>query len=196
MNQLFTAKKIQIEMLKDRGYEIPDKELIEEDKNYIKKFKKLTLNQSYHSDNDLYVYYIDEEEKLVDNMKKFVKIMKNYSHGIIIGNENDIKKLLSKSYKEYFDKLILKTIQVFTYDELQYNISQHILNGVYEKVAKSSVIPSIAHADEMSILLISDPIVKYYGYGVGDVIKITEDNDTNMINDKSISYCIVVNESM
>lgn len=182
-NVKLTAKQIQIEMLADRGYTIPEKELTE-------KLKKLTLNQTYtKNDLSLYVYYLDDSIKLIDNVDFFNKKMKRHHSGIIVGSLNDLKKLLSKKYINQFDKL--KTIQFFSYDELQYNVSKHTSNGSYEKSDYK-----FAHANEYIHLLFSDPIVKYYGFNVGDIIKMTEDNIYDMINDKTISYAIVINQSI
>jgi len=188
MNNIQTAKLTQIEMLVNRGYTIP-----EEEQN-LKKIKKLTLNQTYTKDNNiLYVYYLNEETLAAD-LKIFVQVMKNKTHGIIIGNLKSINKLSSKTYYDQFQKLKLKTIQLFNEDELQYNISTNHLNGTFKKIAKSLIIPSLCHADELPKLLINDPIVRYYGFEAGDVIEMVEDNEVDMLTTKNISYAIVVNE--
>lgn len=198
MNNLLIAKNTQIEMIADRGYYVPEEE-IEALNDYVnhqnmKKLKKLTLTQSYNNDNDesIYVFYMSEDEKIADQLEIFKKKLKKHTYGIIIGDVKTIKSVQKKTYVDYFDPL--KTIQLFTFDDLQYNVSQTIYNGSYQKVAKSLVVPTICHIDELSFLFLNDPIVKYYGFQAGDIIRVIEDTDVDIINNKSITYCVVKNE--
>jgi len=191
MNNILIAKNTQIEMLVDREYNVPEEEIDALDN--LKKLKKLSLSQVYYKeDESIYVYYIEDDDDLSKKLDEFKKKLKKYTYGMIISTEPIIIKLQSKKYTFYFDPL--KYIQLFSFDDLQYNVSQSILNGKYEKVAKSLIIPTIAHADELNILFLNDPIVKYYGYQAGEVIKMVEDTDIDLINDKTISYAIVKNQ--
>lgn len=181
-----TAKKIQVEMVHNRGYTIPKEEIWMLDQE--RKMKQ-AYNQTYtNDDNILYVHYLNED--LIDDMKIFKKKMKNCTHGMIIGENDDIKKVSTK-YNDYFNPL--KKYQLFTIEELQSNITESILNGTFEKVSSSLIIPSIAHANELPFFMLNDPIVKYYDFNAGDVIKITEDSDVDLFENKKISYAIVKN---
>jgi hypothetical protein len=191
---ILIAKNTQIEMIADRGYYVPEEEIAALNNNdNMKKLKKLTLTQSYHNDDEsIYVFYITEDEDLSKQLEEFKKKMKKHTYGIIISDVNNIKKMQKKNYAGYFDPL--KTIQLFSFDDLQYNVSQTIYNGSYQKVAKSLVVPTICHIDELNILFLNDPIVKYYGFQGGDIIKVIEDTDVDVINNKSTTYCVVKNE--
>ncbi len=181
-----TAKKIQVEMVHNRGYTIPKDEIWMLDQE--RKMKQ-AYNQTYiKNDNILYVHYINEEN-LVDDMKILKKKMKNCTHGMIIGENHEIKKV--PKYTDYFNPL--KKYQLFTIEELQSNITENILNGTFEKVPSSLIIPSIAHANELPFFMSNDPIIKYYDFNPGDVIKITEDSDVDLFENKKISYGIVKN---
>jgi DNA-directed RNA polymerase subunit H (RpoH/RPB5) len=193
MINILIAKNTQIKMIFDRGYTLPNEENDILNNYSLKKLKKIDLTQSYiKNDDKLYVFYIEDDEELAKTMNSFKKSFKKYTKGIIISNEKVIKKLQSKKYAMYFDPL--KTVQLFTFDDLQYNVTESILNGKFEKIAKSLIVPSIAHIEDLSILFLNDPIVKYYGFDAGDIIKITEDADVDLINDKTISYAVVKNE--
>jgi hypothetical protein len=193
MINILIAKNTQIKMINDRGYTLPREELDVLNNYSLKKIKKLSLTQSYiKNEQKLYVLYIEEDDELAKTMNEFKKSLKKYTDGIIISDVKSIKKLQSKKYSGYFDPL--KTVQLFTFDDLQYNVTESILNGKFEKIAKSLIVPSIAHIDELSVLFLNDPIVKYYGFEAGDIIKITEDADVDLINNKTISYAVVKNE--
>jgi hypothetical protein len=190
---ILIAKNTQIEMIADRGYYVPEEEIAALNEDNMKKLKKLTLTQSYYNDDEsIYVFYITEDEELSKQLEEFKKKMKKHTYGIIISDVSNIKKMQKKNYAGYFDPL--KTIQLFSFDDLQYNVSQTIYNGSYQKVAKSLVVPTICHIDELSILFLNDPIVKYYGFQGGDIIKVIEDTDVDVINNKSTTYCVVKNE--
>lgn len=196
MDNMMNVKKTQIEMVRDRGYPISENEMwiIEDemDKKYKKKFKKIELNQTYIKNDDiLYVYYIGDDLKT--SIKDFKGDMINHSQGILIGDDKQIKTLQSKVYTNFFNKFKLKKIQLFSHLDLVFNITTHNLNGVFEKIPRSLIIPRLCHADQLSCLLINDPIVRYYGYNAGDIIQITEDNDIDTVVNKTISYVIVKN---
>ena len=188
------VKKTQIEMIADRGYDITKEEwLLDEDndKKYMKKFKQMTLNHRYKKqDNSIYVMYVEEDDELILEMRKFKTKMENTTTGIIIANTAQLKKLKKNIYDEYMDPL--KQIQLFDYEELAFNLTKHIFSPTYEAIDKALIIPSIVHASQLPILRRDDPAVKYYGWQPGQVIKIIDNHFyTDMLTDYDISYCIV-----
>ena len=199
MTDLLMVKKTQIEMLSDRGYNI-DKEawllnddFINEEHKYLKKFKHMSLNHKYFkdgTDNSLYVLYIKDNDELLIVMKEFQKKMLKSSVGIVIANTEQLKKLAKKIYEDYFDPL--KQIQLFNYDELTFNLTKHIFCPTYEVIDKSTIIPSLVHANQLPVILANDPASKYYGWVPGQVIKVIDDNfTTDVLSDYHISYCII-----
>jgi len=63
-------------------------------------------------------------------------------------------------------------------------------------IDKSSIIPFIAHIDELPKILLNDPISRYFGFQVGDVIKIIRHYDNiNLLNQDDIGYRVVVNHN-
>lgn len=188
MSDLLMVKKTQIEMVRDRGYDIVDEEWLLYDK---KKFKKMTLNHHYKKNDDLlYVFYIESGDELTSVMKVFQKKMKKSTSGIIISDAVQLKKLTKKIYEEYIDPL--KQIQFFNNDELTFNLTTHILSPTYIPIDKSMIVPSLAHTNQLPVILADDPAVKYYGWLPGQVIKVIDDNIyTDILNDEFVSYCIV-----
>lgn len=65
-------------------------------------------------------------------------------------------------------KTIPARIELFSLDELQFNITTHALVPPHTKVKKNSKV-SCAH---YPIIRTTDPIVRFYGFEVGDVIRI------------------------
>lgn len=181
-------KKNQVDMLSTRGYTIP-----EEESNIT---KKTPLNNTYFYDDkeELYVHYCITD-KLVDCLKTFVKKLELLPNGIFISTAKNIADLSKKTYKEYFDALKLKNIQLFTFEELSYNITTNIYSPEYTKIDPSFIIPTIANKNQLPVLLLDDPIVKYYDFRPGDVIRVTDNLDVDIVNTINISYCIVVSYS-
>ncbi|HSW76667.1 MAG TPA: DNA-directed RNA polymerase subunit RpoH/Rpb5 C-terminal domain-containing protein [Candidatus Saccharimonadales bacterium] len=194
MNDLLMVKKTQIEMVRDRNYIINDDELLILND---RKVKNITYNQSYQKMGDdeqtLYVQYCLNMTP-IDIMKTFVKQMKTHTVGIIIGSDDDLNTLHKKTYQEYFDQLKLKSVQLFNYDELYFNITQHVFSPIYERIDKDLIIPTIAHANQLPVLLKNDPIVKYYHFPAGSVIKVTEELFMDSYISVQIRYCIVTNQ--
>lgn len=186
------VKKIQIQMILDRGYIIPESELqfLTMDNNRKNKIKK--LNNVYINDNNnmLYVYYIDIDEKLHDQFKSFSKKMEKYDSAILIGTTID--EISKKKYSKFYSKIQNKPIQFFDYEELMYNVTTHIDYLKHELIDKSTIIPNIVDINQLPILQLSDPIAKYYGWSTGDVIKITRVyDDLNIISTDNIGYRVV-----
>ena len=197
MSDLLMVKKTQLELIRDRGYDITEEEWLLndiEDKNYRKKFKKLTLNQKYQKDmvakESIYVLYLMPGDGLATVMKAFKKEMVGIKSGIIIGDPDQLKKLNQGGYEEYLDPL--KQIQFFQYDTLTYNVSKHILSPSYIAIDKSLIMPSLVQLNQLSVMYANDPAVKYYGWLPGQVVKVIDDNIyTDLLPDYLINYCIV-----
>src|SRR6185437_9737148 len=111
MNDMMMVKKTQVEMVHDRGFQLPKDELFilhfdANNASQVKRLKNLTVNQHYKKigddDTSLYVYYA-LEDKLIDDVKAFVKHMVNHTDGIIVVNADDVNKLKQRQYKEHLD---------------------------------------------------------------------------------------------
>ena len=215
MNAILKAKKTQVEMVHDRGFQLPPEEQFvlsmdvaalasksndivaaREFKKQVKKLKKLDLNQRYvkrGDDNTTLIVHYCVEDKLINSVKQFVKQMATNTHGIIISNEDDFKKLSQKQYQDELSKIQLKECQVFTFDELSFNVLKHVYQSTFEQVQPSLIIPSIANASQLPMFLKNDPIVRYYNWPVGSVIKVTDTLYLDTLVDQRIDFMIVSN---
>jgi DNA-directed RNA polymerase subunit H (RpoH/RPB5) len=66
-------------------------------------------------------------------------------------------------------------IELFCEDDLQYNITKHYLQPKFEFVEDSKEFKKV-YGNKFPIILSDDPIVKFFNYKSGDVIKITRKN--------------------
>ena len=68
-------------------------------------------------------------------------------------------------------------IELFSQEELQYNITKHRYQPIFEVLsAKDSERIKKLYEAKFPIMLKSDPIARFYGYQKGDVVKITRKN--------------------
>ena len=165
------SKKIQVEMVADRGYEIPDEEqhILYEDDPEIDDY-----NTIYQGPNVLGVYFMVDK-----SLKEFREMMEDCDEGILI-------------YSEVYDKIVKKQkfkqpIQFFFIEELQSNITKNVFNGTY------TIVTNPFNVHDLPVLYLNDPIVKYYNYPAGTVLKVVEENDLDTLNPYNIIFCIVKN---
>lgn len=154
-----TAYKTCMEMLEQRGFEI----IVKEDS---------TL-RALKPTGELIVVFFHNNSKLNKNdMGKYMTMMKdeNCKHSIII-YMNDITSMSSKSV----DQSVEMKIELFTFEELQFNITKHCLQP--SKFVKLSADENLqfkrAYGTKFPIMKSSDPISRFYDYDKGDVIEIT-----------------------
>ena len=71
-------------------------------------------------------------------------------------------------------------IELFTEEELQYNITKHYLVPKHELEYKKGTVACAnfkkKYGDDIPIIMKSDPISRFYGYERGDIIKVTRKN--------------------
>ena len=178
------TKQVVKEMLEQRGYKIlNDTSLIKEKLEYLEKDDYFfALKQD---DTLIFVFFTDIEKfnseyvKYYDDKLKCLEI----NHCIILYNNNitsSAKKqllnipVISTEIKET-DKIKNKKIEMFRYDELSFNITKHELQPL-----KFETIPieeeknfKKKYGTKIPKLCSTDPIVKFYNFDIGKIIKIT-----------------------
>jgi DNA-directed RNA polymerase subunit H (RpoH/RPB5) len=193
------VKKVQVEMLQDRGYTIPPEEQnVTKFKKYNNVYKKNSFlakgeeNRFFLEEKinkTLYVHYLDEDN-LTNSLTEFVNTMADNDKGILIGSTP--KELEKKKYKEILYDLQLKPYEHFEEQDLYYNVSKHVTVPKHEKINKSTIIPSMVNINQLSKILNTDPIVRYYGWKPGNVIKITRNHtNLNLLVNEDIGYRVV-----
>ena len=124
------------------------------------------------------VYYHDRDEKInIDTAKKY--IASTQTDIIIVYDQ------ITGTARKLFNFVNDRNIELFTYDELNYNITKHHLVPKHTKLSpeeRSSFVST--YGENIPIIKKTDPISRYWCFKTGDIIKIDR-------NDGTISYRIV-----
>jgi hypothetical protein len=67
-------------------------------------------------------------------------------------------------------------IELFHIDDLQYNITKHVLQPTFLKIKGPKAFKTLYSSSSHSVMSITDPIARFYGYKKGDVIEIRRKN--------------------
>ena len=153
--------KVLKEMLKARGYKIKNK-----------------LDEIYHTvskTGDKMIVIFSKYDKLnIDSIKYNLEIInKNkYNHAIIIYNNN-----VTSAAKKIIKNLHNINIEIFSINELQFNITKHRLSRPHIKIiGKEEDEIREKYSDNLSVILKTDPQARFYGFSVNDIIKIIRKN--------------------
>ena len=93
-------------------------------------------------------------------------------HGVIIYKDS-VTPIAKKVVEE--SKEIL--IELFNVDEMQYNVTKHYLVPKHElKYKKDSKEAKEFKKNKYPIISKYDPVSRFYGYNIGDIIMITRKN--------------------
>lgn len=165
-------KAIQVctEMLSDRGYVLNKK-----DENVF-----YFINKQL---NDNLILFINILPKLnINSVKDYISFLEQekITHGVIIYNN-----VITSSAKKIILNLFNKSIERFSINELQFNITTHKYYNLHTKLndrEKQRFIENIGM--KIPILRHNDPVSRYYYFKKGDIIKVHRKNNY-------ISYRIV-----
>jgi len=189
MESLFRMKKVQIEMIRDRGYDIGDESFVLEMnfESFLGIYGKRaqiegvdlrqTLTQTYtHKDgHSIIVFYAmpskDTDKLSIDKIKLFLSriLDENHSKAILITPINLTTEEPLKEYKTF-------TYQIFFDNELKYNVTKHKLVPPHELLTPEEEASFLKEAKalkkNMPIIRKSDPPIKYYGWEAGRIVRI------------------------
>ena len=201
LKKLWRSKMTILEILRDRKYPIKDSDFMEY-KDFIKltenfddelKFRKdMTLHYEKSVNNKIMVIW-PEKDKLGTNIRDIVIEIESFdvSRAIIVINDsvtNWGKSLIRHLHSEQ------KYIDVYTLDETQYNIVNHILvpkHRICSKKEKAKIMLSYsAKPEKIPQIKSVDPMVRHLGAKKGQLLEITRDSDTQS-GHKTITWRIV-----
>jgi DNA-directed RNA polymerase subunit H (RpoH/RPB5) len=175
MRLFYGARRTCLEMLKDRGYVVPEQSFWLEEKNF-------EINESISGITDLdgknvVIYMYDGSEKqteIEDNVCKLIKLDKNLSlrdaknaHIIIIYDANKVNN--TKFETEYIGHPF---IEVFDVHHLFINPTKHVYQAKWRLMSESEITEILQRyeakmAQTSRVMLgsvcIDDPINRYYG---------------------------------
>lgn len=166
INAVFNIKK----MLIKRGYELIEEKEDDEDDEDEYFIVKASKNK------DRMISFICKEEKLsIQGIKDFMSIMnkKNFNRCIIVYRE-----IVTSSAKKSLE-IMDYNIELFNIYELQLDITEHYLVPKHEKVTKDEKENLDKNfKGKLPIILLSDPISRYYFFQRGEYIRITRKDGT------------------
>ena len=233
--RLLRVKRTQVQMIYDRGYDIPDNELLflENNFNYASGFDNYNI---IHMDNLSYTTFrsklSNDYERIINNKRETinvfyvallpnVKIIKNMikNYGEHLEGKGWPEKAIyisplniAKNYLSDIKSYIKTKTQTFFDKQLVINPTRHVLYSQHElltdvqtKELLSQLNTSIKFGADTSNRLInvnllmlpkikiSDPIVRYFDWPLGKVVKIYRDNyHNNKLVNKSVYPRVIV----
>lgn len=215
---LFTVKKNQIKMLHDRGFDVSNEQgifnlTVEQFRDFYTEYWKANHYDSFtlslggpYTKNDkglepIYVYYLYtlKDTNSVSN-KQILKAIDDvrragFTHIIFISEQP-----LSHESAEIVRKKNELRCEHFVYQDLSHNKPEYFLTPkhiVLSKSEKEKLLSGPIKMEELPEMCYDDPMARYYGMSVGDVVKIERRNlvvDTLVEN--TISYRRVTNRSL
>jgi DNA-directed RNA polymerase subunit H (RpoH/RPB5) len=118
--------------------------------------------------------FFDESPKLnKTSISNYISVMndKNVKHSVIVYTES-VTTMTSKSVEQTIDI----DIELFSRNELQFNITKHRLQPIsFEKLSKSeSDTFKKNYGVQLPVMRKSDQISRFYNFSSGDLIKVTD----------------------
>ena len=154
-----------IEMLEQRGY--TEIEQVDDDPIVLYALKK--------NGKDLFLI-IDMKSKMnIERIRQYLGFINENecSHCIVVHN-NSISPKARSAAEECPDK----TIEMFSYLELAFNITKHESVPKHVKLTQKEAISfKKTYGTKFPTLRVDYPISRFYGYSKGDVVEITDFDD-------------------
>lgn len=186
ITDVYSAWRTCLELIKDRNYSynpIYDKITIEEFKiMYIKRICDIISNENENKQK-IYIKFVINPKIKPSQLKDYIdEIRKEYITGedefvIVLKTKPNNTMLKIVKEKDY------KNIQILWVKTLKYNPTKHFLVPKHEKCTKEEIeelmdVYKIANKLQFPIILREDPIIRYYNFKSGDIIKITRNSPT------------------
>ena len=182
LNTLLKCRKTLIEMLRDRGFDVP----LMYDCADLTEFKHLYNNKRLDifvkSPYKCYAKFIILNKTRPQIVREYIEEIQYKYTGeeghIIIILKNKPHNSLFKVTKEF------KNIQFFWLSELINNITHHRLNPSFKLLNETQINEllskyNLKNKTSLPIMLSSDAISKYFNYKIGDVCKVVKISPTN-----------------
>ncbi|RVD92252.1 DNA-directed RNA polymerases II and IV subunit 5A like [Tubulinosema ratisbonensis] len=182
---LFLKRRTILEMLRDRGYTVPDTDISMTYTEFSNTFVNPgQLEQVYKSSDKQILVYFSEEQKLsVKNVRVILDNAKQHNLTNIIiacveGYSPQVIDLL-KEYKEI-------NVEIFKENELLFNVTKHELVSKHrimsEKEKKEFLEKIRVKEEQLPQIMIDDVVARYYGAKKGDLFEIIRKSETGEIS--------------
>lgn len=213
MQRLLNIKQTQLQLVADRGYDISHERSILDMttgafQHYLETNTDVAgrgragLSRIYYTPDQsrrMLVYYgsrtsPDQKQIPSDVIKEFVMLIQRYgiNEAILI-----VDVQISTTGNGILNDLTLTQWQVFHDDQLTYNPTHHIMTPRHELIPReeeSQLLRDMrADKSQLTIIQSTDPIVKYYGWQVGGIVRIYRDDiSISILANKTINYRVIV----
>ncbi|CAH6420207.1 DNA-directed RNA polymerase subunit RPB5 [uncultured virus] len=216
--RLFDIKKTQLQLVADRGYEISQEEAVILDMNidqfitYVNTIVitrntsvRSALSRSYLSRDEIngvrrsmLVYYggktATQKQVSAEVVREFIALVQQYGiyEAILI-----VDASLSSTGTQELSALTLTRWQVFFDEDLTYNPTRHVDTPRHELLSpeerEAKLREMKTDISKLPIIQYGDPVVRYYGWVPGSIIRIHRDDSAlSILAPKSINYRVVV----
>tara|TARA_Y100000389_G_scaffold6254_1_gene6014 strand:- start:684 stop:1256 length:573 start_codon:yes stop_codon:yes gene_type:complete len=171
------------EMITQREYNI-----IDEDNEKI-----ITTNETKQS---IVAYKTPVSKFNVDRFKEYISKLEKLNEDNETRTYNHIVLVYTDCITPTGKRMIVESIDIvfelFSVDELQFNITKHRLVPLHQKLnEEESKSFKEKYGLKYQAILTSDPISRFYNYKRGDIIRILRIRKTNDKNEYIIAYRIV-----
>lgn len=204
--ELFSIKQNQIKMVRDRGYDITSEApilnyTIDQFKTYLANDKGKLQNITYvhkTTGQNLLVFYGEKEKTEIGvaliNIFVTLYFAKLASMAVLIVDAN-LSSAARKKLEDQ-DKNIFK-YQTFHMSDLVYSPIEYINTPVHELLtdgeATTLLHESKTTKSRLNIIKVTDPVVKYYDWPVGGIVRIRRyDTNVNLLTPHSINYRVII----
>ncbi|CAM0874354.1 unnamed protein product [Alopecurus aequalis] len=184
--RLFLARRTALEMLRDRGYSVPEAELARTLPEFrawwseSPEIERLSFSATLASDvsnKARIVFCPPEPVKIAAIREVFVRIKEENLSCLILILQGKITSRARESIKEIFKF----KVDVFKITELLVNMTNHVLKPKHQVLTaeeKAKLLKEYNVVDsQLPRMLETDAIARYYGLSKGTVVKFTYDSE-------------------
>ncbi|TYI35512.1 hypothetical protein ES332_A03G081900v1 [Gossypium tomentosum] len=188
--KLFKARRTVVQMLRDRGYSVPDSDIKMTRQQFIEKYGEnvhlkrddllILCSKGDAPTDQIYVFFPAEVKVGVPMVRNRAKRMKadNVYNAILV-----VQRALTAPAKAAINEInSYFHMEVFEEAELLTNITEHMFvpkHTVLTNQEKKELLEKYRVKEtQLPRILVSDPVAKYYGMKRGQVVKITRQSVT------------------
>ena len=200
--QRYKATRTIYEMLFDRGYdnqefgmeEFSAIDSIEEFEEYFKNSDKDLIFQNPTTRDVIVVIFARDSRLGTKQLPVYIRRVQTQqaNHVIIVHKKGSIQSVILRSLATIESKASIK-IELFTFEELQYNVTKHMYVPRHKPLSNTEkedlFLRYNIKAQQLPVILKSDPVARYYGAEPGTVMEITRRSETC---GRYITYRVVV----
>lgn len=186
--KFFRIRRTLYEMLRDRGYSVPDDEINMKFEQFVAKLGEgmkrddFVIHKCKEKDplDQIYVFFPEEPKVGVKSVTSYSNRMKEDKvyNAIVV-----VRKGLSPQAKQSIS-LVNKCFNMDVFEEAQLlvNVTKHVLVPKHELLTKDQKDELLKRfkvtETRLPRILVDDPVAKYYGLKRGQVVKITRKSQT------------------